>query len=138
MKYIYLAVVFIGLMATSCHSTKSATSSNTETVTTTKEVKPFRVEKEKVVAATGEDASVSNHKYYIIWGSFQHQENAKKLKTELIEKYQAQACILVNEAGWYRVCFENFNKEKKARERITALRVEYPNFEEMWLLINKK
>ncbi|QZT36133.1 SPOR domain-containing protein [Halosquirtibacter xylanolyticus] len=137
MKHTFWTMVLIGFAFTSCHSLKKASSEETQTVSTKAKAIPLTVKEEKVVAAKGEDSSVGNFKYYIIWGSFQHQENALKLKKQLIDEYQTQAFILVNEEGWFRVCFESYNKEKSARARIQELRDKYPNFETMWLLINK-
>ncbi|QZE13866.1 hypothetical protein K4L44_15155 [Halosquirtibacter laminarini] len=141
MKQYYWIGLVLMLFTISCKTTKHVAKENVQTTTITEpnvEEPVLQVKEEKVVAASGEDQSVGNFKYYIIWGSFQNQQNAIKFKANLVKKYDAEAFILVNEEGWFRVCFESHNIESNARSRVHELRKKYTDFATMWLLINKQ
>ncbi len=73
--------------------------------------------------------------YYIIIGSFQVLDNARRFRTDLI-KEGFTPMMLESEHGFFRVSVAAFNDELEARERLGQIRRQYEKYNDVWLLIS--
>jgi cell division protein FtsN len=95
---------------------------------------PIVVKEEKVNVI---EANTDNTaKFYVIIGSFQVLNNAKKYKTSLTDEGFIPI-ILKNEKGLYRISVASYNDEENARTKVDAIRNQYEKYNDTWLLIRK-
>lgn len=73
--------------------------------------------------------------YYIIIGSFQVLDNARRFRTELIQE-GFTPMMLESEHGFFRVSVAAFNDELEARARLGEIRRQYEKYSDVWLLIS--
>ena len=74
--------------------------------------------------------------YFIIMGSFQSEDNAKRF-SETLRQQDFTPVILLSETGFHRVSVNSFTSEDNARSRVLQIRDEYPAYADTWLLIRK-
>ncbi|MEI7524875.1 MAG: SPOR domain-containing protein [Mariniphaga sp.] len=91
---------------------------------------------ERISAAKGEASDLGSKRFYIILGSFGVYENAQKFKKQLAAEDFFPG-ILVNEAGFYRVCVNSYDDEGAARGKLSEIRQQFPKYADSWLLIKK-
>ena len=91
---------------------------------------------ESLTVAAGEDISKGQFDFHVIVGSFSSNENAKKLKTEMISKGFSPV-IMQNENGMYRVSIVQTNSENEARGVVTQVRSKFSEHKDTWLLKKK-
>lgn len=91
---------------------------------------------EQVDLLQGEDLSKGQYAYYVIIGSFSSLENARSLKSQLLEKGMIPV-LLQSETGMFRVSVNQTNLEKEARSVISDIRTRYPEHQDIWLLKKK-
>lgn len=91
---------------------------------------------ESLTVAAGEDLSKGQYDFHVIVGSFSSNDNAKKLKSEMISKGFSPV-IMQNEAGMYRVSIVQTNSESEARAVITQVRSRFAEHKDTWLLKKK-
>ena len=91
---------------------------------------------ERITAAKGESGDLGSKRFYIILGSFGKYENAQKFKKQLAAEDFFPG-ILVNEAGFYRVCVNSYDDESAARSKLGEIRQQFPKYGDSWLLIKK-
>ena len=96
---------------------------------------PITEVEEKLVAVS--DQLPDPHKYFVVIGSFRNPENVKKYQGQ-ISKDGFNAEIIRNEAGLYRVYTMASNDVGTARSEIHRIRMLYPKYSDVWLLIQKK
>jgi cell division septation protein DedD len=75
------------------------------------------------------------YNYYIIIGSFQVLDNARRFRTELIEE-GFTPMMLESEHGFFRVSVAAYNDELEARARLGQIRRQYDKYSDVWLLIS--
>lgn len=92
-----------------------------------------REEKVKSVDYSGTETI---YRFYVILGSFEVLDNAKKFRTQLISE-QFKPIILESEIGFYRVSVAAYNDEMAARNQINEIRNNYSKYSDSWLLIRK-
>jgi cell division protein FtsN len=73
--------------------------------------------------------------YYVIVGSFQVLDNARRFRTDLIEE-GFTPIMLESEEGFFRVSVAAFNDELAARERLGEIRRMHEKYNDVWLLIS--
>ncbi|GAO27885.1 SPOR domain-containing protein [Geofilum rubicundum] len=73
--------------------------------------------------------------YYVIVGSFQVLDNARRFRTDLIQE-GFTPMMLESEEGFYRVSVAAFNDELAARERLGEIRRRHEKYNDVWLLIS--
>ncbi len=157
MKVLSILLVLIVLMAVGCktqkiapkpepvrsesvspESTKSE-SKKSETVAksySTGGSSTAKGKEERITAAKGEASDLGSKRFYIILGSFGVYENAQKFKKALAAEDFFPG-ILVNEAGFYRVCVNSYDDESSARAKLGEIRQQFPKYGDSWLLIKK-
>jgi cell division protein FtsN len=91
-----------------------------------------REERVETIESEGPDFN-----YYVIIGSFQSLENARNFKTQLIAQGFAPV-ILKSEIGFFRVSVAAYNDEMATRERISQIRQQYEQYNDVWLLKKMK
>lgn len=91
---------------------------------------------ESLTVAAGEDLSKGQYDFHVIVGSFSSNDNAKKLKSEMINKGFSPV-IMQNENGMYRVSIVQTNSESEARAVITQVRSKFAEHKDTWLLKKK-
>lgn len=74
-------------------------------------------------------------KYYIIIGSFQVLDNARRFSNDLTDE-GFSPILLESEHGFFRVSVASFNDELDARSRLAQIRSQYPKYNDVWLLIS--
>ncbi|HHU01297.1 MAG TPA: SPOR domain-containing protein [Bacteroidales bacterium] len=74
-------------------------------------------------------------KYYIIIGSFQVLDNARRFSNDLTNE-GFSPILLESEHGFFRVSVASFNDELDARSRLAQIRSQYPKYNDVWLLIS--
>ncbi len=74
-------------------------------------------------------------KYYIIVGSFQVLDNARRFSNDLTNE-GFTPILLESEHGFFRVSVASFNDELDARSRLAQIRNQYPKYSDVWLLIS--
>lgn len=74
-------------------------------------------------------------KYYIIIGSFQVLDNARRFSNDLTNE-GFSPILLESEHGFFRVSVASFNDELDARSRHAQIRSQYPKYNDVWLLIS--
>jgi len=74
-------------------------------------------------------------KYYIIIGSFQVLDNARRFSNDLTNE-GFSPILLESEHGYFRVSVASFNDELDARSRLAQIRSQYPKYNDVWLLIS--
>lgn len=74
-------------------------------------------------------------KYYIIIGSFQVLDNARRFSNDLTNE-GFSPILLESEHGFFRVSVASFNDELEARSRLAQIRSQYPKYNDVWLLIS--
>lgn len=79
----------------------------------------------------------SLHRYFVIIGSFRNPENAKNFQKQIL-KQGFNSEILKNEAGLYRVSVMSTDEIETARQDIRRIRKVFPEYSDVWLLIQKK
>ena len=92
---------------------------------------------ERFSTASGEIADYGTNKFFVIMGSFSVLENAKRLK-ETLTTENFHPVILLNDSGMYRVCGNSYAEESAARARIAEVRLSFPKYSDIWLLIRKQ
>jgi cell division septation protein DedD len=120
-------------------TTTSSTASSTTKTTSAKPAttaKPIVVREEKV-KTLDRDANSRDYNYYVIIGSFRILDNAKNFKSQLIEE-GFKPLTLENETGLYRISVASSDDETAARDRIAAIRSQYSQYSDVWLLVSKK
>jgi cell division protein FtsN len=160
MKDLYSLIVLIILIMVGCKTQKIAPKpqpvaqetvapstpappppSTTKTIPSTTEnaikAAPISSKEERFSAATGETADYGSNRFFVILGSFSVLENAQRLKATLTTE-GFQPIIVQNEGGMYRVCGNGFAQEGEARARITEVRMKFPKYSDIWLLIKKQ
>ncbi len=90
------------------------------------------VRQERVVPV---EYSGPDYDYFIIIGSNQVLDNARRFKTDLI-KEGFTPMMLESENGFFRVSVAAFNDELAARERLGQIRRQYEKYSDVWLLIS--
>lgn len=73
-------------------------------------------------------------RYCVIVGSFTYENNADKLRENLIGMGFAGSCIMRNQQGMYRVSAFCSDDLSEARSRQANIRNQYPQFSDAWLL----
>ncbi len=73
--------------------------------------------------------------YYIIIGSFQVLDNARRFRTDLIQE-GFTPMMLESEHGFFRVSVAAYNDELEARARLGQIRRQYEKYSDVWLLIS--
>jgi cell division protein FtsN len=73
--------------------------------------------------------------YYIIIGSFQVLDNARRFRTDLIQE-GFTPMMLESEHGFFRVSVAAYNDELEARARLGEIRRQYEKYSDVWLLIS--
>ena len=73
-------------------------------------------------------------RYCVIVGSFTYEDNADKLRDNLIGMGFSGSCIMRNEQGMYRVSAFCSDDLSVARSKQTDIRSQYPQFSDAWLL----
>jgi cell division protein FtsN len=148
MKNLNLMLIMLAVALAGCKTQKIApkpepvaqeTAAPAKSATPSKTTKPGSVssKEERFSSASGETADYGSNRYFVIMGSFSVLENAKRLKETLIAE-DFQPVILVNESGMYRVCGNSYAEESAARARIADVRVKFPKYSDIWLLIRKQ
>lgn len=74
-------------------------------------------------------------KYYIIIGSFQVLDNARRFRGDLVNE-GFSPILLESEHGFFRVSVDSFNDELAARSRLAQIRNQYEKYSDVWLLIS--
>lgn len=92
------------------------------------------VREEKV---TNVDVNEPDYNYYVIIGSFQSLDNARNFRSQLVNEGFAPI-ILESEIGFFRVSVAAFNEEQPTRNRIGQIRLQYPIYNDVWLLKKKR
>ncbi len=80
--------------------------------------------------------SQGTNTYFVIMGSFQSEDNAKRF-SETLRQQGFTPVILLSETGFHRVSVNSFTSEDNARSRVLQIREEYPPYADTWLLIRK-
>lgn len=80
--------------------------------------------------------SQGTNTFFIIMGSFQSEDNAKRF-SETLRQQGFTPVILLSETGFHRVSVNSFTSEDNARSRVLQIRDEYPAYADTWLLIRK-
>ena len=76
------------------------------------------------------------HRFNVIVGSFEREENAVALRERLTG--EGRECVIMrNEAGMYRVSIAGFEEEVAAREELSRVRRDRPEFADAWLLVSR-
>ena len=76
------------------------------------------------------------HRFNVIVGSFEREENAVALRERLTG--EGRECVIMrNEAGMYRVSIAGFEEEGAAREELSRVRRDRPEFADAWLLVSR-
>ena len=147
MKVLSILLILIVLMTVGCKTQKIAPKPEpvrSESVNS-ESVKPESRKSETVAksysnsgisAAKGEASDLGSKRFYIILGSFGVYENAQKFKKQLAAEDFFPG-ILVNEAGFYRVCVNSYDDEGAARSKLSEIRQQFPKYADSWLLIKK-
>lgn len=99
--------------------------------------KPVSTRSEKFTMSNEDQAAYGSKTFFVIIGSFSNNENANKFKQELIPQ-GFKPIILHSETGNFRVCVDSFTDEAAARSRVQKIRVQYPKYADVWLLIKKQ
>ncbi|MDD4970504.1 MAG: SPOR domain-containing protein [Paludibacter sp.] len=73
------------------------------------------------------------YKYHVVVGSFTKQDNAKGLKSKLINEGN-KAIVVVNEKGMFRVLMTSVNDYQKAHAFIKNISTRFPD---AWVLVQK-
>ena len=76
-----------------------------------------------------------SYQYYIIIGSFQVLDNARRFRTQLTEE-GFTPMMLESEHGFFRVSVASYNDELEARARLAEIRRNYTQYSDVWLLIS--
>ena len=95
------------------------------------------VREEKVRRVDVKETAENMYQYYVIIGSFRYLDNAQNYKVTLTQKGFVPI-ILENENGLFRVSVAAYNEEGPARQNINSIRVNYPEYSDVWLLIRKQ
>ena len=74
--------------------------------------------------------------FYVIIGSFNNVDNARRFNAELIGKGFSPS-ILENENSRFRISVGGYNEENAARAKIAEIRTNYKEHKDVWLLIRK-
>ncbi len=98
---------------------------------------PIIMRSENISVASGEDESQDDFGFYVIIGSFSNNDNAKKLKDQLLNKGFSPV-VMQNENGMFRVSVKQTNDEAEARAMITEIRSNLPEHKDVWLLKKKE
>jgi cell division protein FtsN len=147
-----LAIVFsfaVLLVVSSCGTTTKTTKKTIESEKSKVPVAVSRAEKElqkeknaaedsitvrqeKLVEAVG--TPVPSEKFFVIIGSFRVPENVEKYKKEMRAE-GFSPFVLRNEEGLYRVAVFSYDDEKRARDKVRAIKRAFPHHDDTWLLI---
>ena len=76
-------------------------------------------------------------KYFVVIGSFRNPDNARKFQQH-ISRDGFGSELLRNDLGLYRVCTMTSDDSETARTEIRRIRRLYPDYSDVWLLIQKK
>ncbi len=143
---LFILIALVGVAFSACKSKQNVTSipganipAKSETisqptvqnsVTTEQEV----TRNESFRAATGEsNVDALRKKYHVIVGSFTKHENAKGLRTQLVDEGNT-ALIVVNEKGMYRVIIASYDDYSGAKTKINQIK---NRFSDAWVLVQK-
>lgn len=96
---------------------------------------PIREVEEKLVPV--EKEPVDPYRYFVILGSFRNPDNAAKFQSQIKTK-GFNPVLLRNESGLYRVSVMGTDLVGTAREEIRRIRSKHPEYNDVWLLIQKK
>lgn len=91
------------------------------------------MKEEEASVLSGESADINSYKYFVIIGSFANENNARNYKVTMAEK-GFKPTILTNTTGHFRVAVFYSNNEQEARAKISEIRAEYPQHQDVWLL----
>ncbi len=102
------------------------------------EPEEIRVVEERFTFEQEEDeATQDKNTYFVILGSFQDPTNAEDFAVTL-RGQNFNPTILLSEAGYNRVSVDSYEEEAIARRRIEHIRNNYPEYQDVWLLIRTK
>ncbi len=115
-------------------STTTAAPAQAATTTTVPD-SPVSTRREQISFTRQEDlAGNEQNSFFVIVGSFSQLENANRFRTTLLDE-GFTPIILHSETGYYRVCINSYRSEQEARSRIAQVRLSYPKYSDVWLLI---
>ncbi len=141
MKVLNIGLILICLMVFGCKTQKIAPKPEpvkSETVTKPAiSTNTVTSKEERVTAANGEAKDLGSKRFYIILGTFGVYENALKFKKQLMAEDFFPG-ILVNDNGMYRVSVNSYDDETVARNRVGEIRMKFPKYNDLWLLIKKQ
>lgn len=96
---------------------------------------PVSMRKEQVSFTRQEDKELNeSNNFFVILGSFSELNNARNYRETLLNK-GFTPIILHSETGYYRVCVNSYQNEGEARNRVSQVRRNYPEYTDAWLLI---
>lgn len=111
-------------------------STNTESKTT--DSSSITVKKEDISFTQPEDQSKNEvNNYFVIVGSFNNLDNAKKYRETLIGEGFTPIILHSNTSGYYRICVNSYKNEMDARTRVQQIRRDFPKYYDSWLLIKE-
>jgi cell division protein FtsN len=142
MKALNILLLVLVVLSVGCKTQKIAPmpepiSGKTKTQTTQATATSVSSREESVYAAKGEASDFGSKHFYVILGSFSIQDNAQRFKKQLMAQDFFPVGILVNQNGLYRVSVDSYDDETQARNRIREIRQKFPQYSDVWLLINK-
>lgn len=73
-------------------------------------------------------------RYCVIVGSFMYEQNARKLRENLLGMGFSDACIMQNQQRMYRVAAVCYDEKAEAQKNLWSIRRQYPQFIDAWLL----
>lgn len=137
---IRISIVIISTLLTlGCRGVKKSLRNSSDSIQTEKEVMSPTTEikelEEKLVPI--DEKMPDTHRYFVIIGSFRNPDNAKKYQEQILKK-GFSSDILKNEAGLYRVSVLSTDMIESARDDVRRIRRIYPEYDDTWLLIQKK
>ena len=146
MKKIFILMLSVGVLMVACKSQEMVPVEEPpvveeETVAEPEpepEMEDIRVVEESFTFDRSEDeARHDANTYFVIVGSFIHRDNAERFMRTL-EGQGFTPVILMSETGFHRVSVDSYELEVPARNRISHIRNNYPDYHDTWLLIRRQ
>ncbi len=155
---LFALVILMGIAGISCKSTKKAATSEEAYPTTLTQGTPAKVfsvpetqpadekatepevvvKREEISFTQQEDESQNKaNNYFVIVGSFEFLDNAKKYRETLITEGFTPIILQSHTSGYYRICVNSYRNEMEARMRVHQIRRDFPKYYDSWLLIKE-